>query len=300
MPIVVPHIEDSFLNSIFLQELSKPLISKTTRSESADLTNNCFCDSMCHERLNSHMHTNMKYIKEVYRRAITKHWDNQLLINNNMLLYNLALNETTDDHIQIIAKHGSISISKGKTNYNVTREYHHPTIELPAVPDVAIHYRCGDNVVSHYGFLPFRVYLRHIPKTARHIYIMAESATRKVKHGSVSRCAHIFDALQKFLNLEFPDSAVVVLRGQSLLDDFARLTFANITFCSVSTFCLWPAVGSNNIAYVPIVKLFARERTDFDYGPSFHWLNGTDERAILGQRVIHMADKDVVKLLMAP
>jgi hypothetical protein len=27
--------------------------------------------------------------------------------------------------------------------------------KLPLVPDVAIHYRCGDNIVSHYGFLPF-------------------------------------------------------------------------------------------------------------------------------------------------
>ncbi len=28
---------------------------------------------------------------------------------------------------------------------------------LPCIPDAAIHYRCGDNVVTHYGFLPFRV-----------------------------------------------------------------------------------------------------------------------------------------------
>jgi hypothetical protein len=35
---------------------------------------------------------------------------------------------------------------------------------LPLVPDAAIHYRCGDNFVGHYGFLPFRAFLATIPK----------------------------------------------------------------------------------------------------------------------------------------
>ena len=211
------------------------------------------------------------------------------------------MNVTVDGYMHRETSHGaSISISKGNVKYNLADEWHNPTIDLPAIPDVAIHYRCGDNVVGHYGYLPFRVYRRRIPKSTRLVYIMAESSTRGVKLGSTSRCAHIFEALKTFFALEFPDTAIVVLRGQDVLDDYARLTFANITFCSVSTFCLWPAVGTDNTVYFPIAKLFARERTDFDYGSSFHWLKGADERSILGQHAVGMADKDLVKLLMAP
>jgi len=50
---------------------------------------------------------------------------------------------------------------------------------VPLVPDVSIHYRCGDNVVTHYGFLPFKVYSDLIAEGARTIYVMSEHPSRK-------------------------------------------------------------------------------------------------------------------------
>lgn len=197
-------------------------------------------------------------------------------------------------------RHSSIAIARGATTYNTTDEYQHPTIELPAIPDVAIHYRCGDNLNSIYGFLPFRVYRRRIPKSVRHVYIMAESPARKAMLGSKSRCARIFEAFQQFFAVEYPNTTVVVLRGQDMFDDYARLTFANITFCSISTFCFPPAIGTDNIAYFPPSQLIAHGRTDFDYGSSFRWLDGADEKPISGARVVGMRDNELVKLLMAP
>ena len=76
-------------------------------------------------------------------------------------------------------------------NGNMTMSSNH----LPAIPDAAIHYRCGDNVVTHYGFLPFRVYSRYIPKDATFIYVMAESPSRKLNKrdgNQVSMCVRMY------------------------------------------------------------------------------------------------------------
>ncbi len=80
---------------------------------------------------------------------------------------------------------------------------------------------------------------------------MAESPSRKLnkfdgangKEGH-NRCNAIFEALLGFLTQHFPDATVVILRGQNIFDDLARLTYAKTVICSVSTFCFWPAVAA--------------------------------------------------------
>jgi hypothetical protein len=53
---------------------------------------------------------------------------------------------------------------------------------------------------------------------------------------------------------QFPDAVVVILRGFDLFEDLARLTYAKTTICSVSTFCLWPAISNDNTVYFPLTK----------------------------------------------
>ena len=94
---------------------------------------------------------------------------------------------------------------------------------------------------------------------------------------------------------EFPYAVVAILRGNNVFDDLARLTYANITICSVSTFCLWPAIASNHTAIFPKTRLIAKEDTSFDYGTSFHWIN---DSPILGVKALHMTNQDLVRQLV--
>lgn len=93
---------------------------------------------------------------------------------------------------------------------------------------------------------------------------------------------------------EFPSAIVAILRGNNVFDDLARLTYANTTICSVSTFCLWPAIASNRTAFFPVTKLVAKENTSFDYGDSFHWIK---DKPILGSKALHMTNQDLCRQL---
>lgn len=148
---------------------------------------------------------------------------------------------------------------------------------LPLIPDVAIHYRCGDNFVGHYGFLPFRA-IREILKEKyqnneiQTIFILADAKDRKTKHKRhlVQKCDSIFNALFDYMNKHFPKANIVIRRGDNIYLDFIRLSYARITICSVSTFCLWPAVLNGRNAYFPQTKLIVAGNTAIDLG--FNWI----------------------------
>jgi hypothetical protein len=127
---------------------------------------------------------------------------------------------------------------------------------LPLIPDVSLHYRCSDN--SYYGIMPFKIYSDRIPSDARHIYILTESA-RSPHARTLSYCKAIIDEFRKYLMKLFPRAIISVFRGQNIYVDLARLTFANTTICSVSTYCLYPAISSSNYVYFPVSKFIASE-----------------------------------------
>mmetsp|Transcript_47083 Transcript_47083/g.81035 ORF Transcript_47083/g.81035 Transcript_47083/m.81035 type:complete len:466 (+) Transcript_47083:84-1481(+) len=146
---------------------------------------------------------------------------------------------------------------------------------LPLIPDVAIHYRCGDNFQGHYGFVPFPHLADRIPDNAKTIYVLAESEERgegKI-HNSREMCVAIFDALFEYLSSRFPNSAIIIKRGTGgMLVDFARLSFAKVVICSPSTFCLWAAVGRHGEeVYFPGFKSVAHSNTSLSLG--FKWIN---------------------------
>ena len=146
---------------------------------------------------------------------------------------------------------------------------------LPLIPDVAVHYRCGDNFGPPYGFVSFHAIKDRVPAGARTIYVLSERRDRKTeaKPHLAAKCDAIIEALHRFLAGKFPAAAVVTKRGSDdMYLDLARLTLAKVTVCSVSTFCLWPAVTSNGTAHFPPSRLVVGGDTRVNLG--FRWMVG--------------------------
>jgi hypothetical protein len=269
----------------------------------------CRCPSMCHEWDYGLMHSHMDKVRIIFQAAINSYWESRkAAITGTISSLDYLDLSRAELSTSYVGRNGIVySLKKPKLpfsrnlngskvmlmeNENITTLHN-----LPVIPDVAIHYRCGDNVVTHYGFTPFRVFARLIPLNSKHIYILSESSERSSKHNSVTRCAAIFDALHIYLMDRFPQSTVVILRGHDIFEDIGRLTYANITICSVSTFCLFPAITNKNLAYFPVTKLIAKENISFDYGPSFHWLQNDKDKAIRGVAAVQMSVKELIKKL---
>ena len=70
-----------------------------------------------------------------------------------------------------------------------------------------------------------------------------------------SKCPKILSKLFEFLVRMFPKATVLLKFGGDPLLDMARLALANVTICSASTFCLWPAIANNHKAYFPVTDL---------------------------------------------
>ena len=63
-------------------------------------------------------------------------------------------------------------------------------------------------------------------------------------HPYSSRCGTILRALFNHFTKLFPKAVVVIKRGGDQFLDYARLAYADVTICSASTFCLWPALAN--------------------------------------------------------
>lgn len=139
------------------------------------------------------------------------------------------------------------------------------SFHMPVVPDIAIHYRCGDQVPSEiYGFLPFNSILSIIQhhyknQDFQYVYILSDHPKRASLFSKeppfTSNCPHILDALSKRIHSQYPNTTIAVLRGGDPVLDQVRLAFSPLTICSTSTFCLWPAIGNTNNVYFPLTPL---------------------------------------------
>lgn len=279
-----------------------PNVTDVSRAPAKDLSaaleKACPCPSMCHEWNYGLMHSHMPFAGDVFRASVDAYWIEETRRRQDRGQY---LSLTTghikaghgDDKVLELSGHTSLSANVGD---NINWK------QLPTIPDVAVHYRCGDNVVTHYGFLPFRTFQRIIPASAKYIYVMAESASRKPRQHSVARCDAIFEALMAFLTKHFPASVVVIMRGHDIIEDLVRLTYAPLVVCSVSTYCLWPAVGNRNgTVHFPLTKLIAKEEVGpFNYGPNFAWIKDSKERVVKGVDATRMQIADLVRILSAP
>ena len=159
---------------------------------------------------------------------------------------------------------------------------------VPFIPDVSIHYRCGDNTVGNYGFLPFQAFADFIDESAKTIYIMAESPWRKTltkrNRKMDDKCSIILRMLVKYISKRFRHATVVLLRGANMYNDLVRLSYARQTFCSVSTFCFYPALVQRNTVYFPVTKLIADGHL-FKYHDKFTWLTHVNYSVVFGARI---------------
>ena len=139
------------------------------------------------------------------------------------------------------------------------------TTALPLVPTVAVQYRCGDNIgfgKTRYGLMPFYALRNKLKRGVKYayIYIIADSPGRNPTPYS-SRCGVILEALFKNFKQNFPESVVLVKRGGDQFLDWKRLAYANVTICSASSFCLWPALSNavigSGTSYFPLTPLLA-------------------------------------------
>mmetsp|Transcript_12461 Transcript_12461/g.11298 ORF Transcript_12461/g.11298 Transcript_12461/m.11298 type:complete len:390 (-) Transcript_12461:8-1177(-) len=131
--------------------------------------------------------------------------------------------------------------------------------ELPLIPDVAIQYRCGDNIAFSYmyGILPFYAFPSRIPPNAKYIYVLSDHPTRSANSPYSVRCPLIMQGLFDYLVENFPNATIVIKRGGDLFLDYVRLAKANTTICSASTYCFWPALASYGTVYFPVSYLIA-------------------------------------------
>lgn len=153
-----------------------------------------------------------------------------------------------------------------------------PGTVLPLVPDVALQYRCGDNIGFSYmyGILPFTAYDNIIPAGVKYIYVLSDHPSRAVHSPYSGRCSLILQKLLEYLQARHPNAIILVKRGGDLFLDYVRLSKANVTICSASSFCLWPAIANNKAqVYFPLTQLAAgADSIELapNFGSHFHWI----------------------------
>lgn len=263
-----PHANDQA--SPFLQQMPSQFFNNKSVSSlnevQGTIRNICRCPGSCHERKYALWTKNVDFLQPILWKAIDSHLST-LNADQNATIVSISDLSTVDAN----------------------------TV-LPLIPEIAIHYRCGDNFIGHYGFLPFKAFLKFIPSTAKTIYVLAENRERKTKQKRhlAQKCDAVFPGMLQYLKRNFPDAVVVIRRGDDLYTDIARLAKAKVTICSVSTFCLWPAIMNRNKAYFPVSKLIVGGDSSIDLG--FEWI--TSPPILLGKNYEQLTPPRFLALLM--
>lgn len=242
--------------------IENPLPFSDGNSIKSNIKRVCSCTRSCHEYEKSLWIKNLIQIKSILSGTLAYHLSQ---VSSTDLKTRIGTTDTT-------------RISIGEI--------------LPFIPDVAIHYRCGDNFVGYYGFLLFSAFLKLIPTETKTIYIMAERRSRKTsdKTSLAKKCDGILNGLFNYLSYHRPQAKILLRRGDDLYFDFARLAYAKILICSVSTFCLWPAIMNNGTAYFPLSKLIVNGNKNINLG--FKWL--TTPPILLGSELRQIPLNDIL------
>jgi hypothetical protein len=223
-----------------------------------NVMNHCRCSIFCWQDENAAWVRRVNLVRSIFSRTLQEYAN----LNNFSRRY-LSINVSVD----IVGRDDSTM--RGNTTTTTTQL-------LPLIPDVLLHLRCSDTLHhARYGFTPFKAYLPLIPSNARYIYVTSDHPGRQgndEKRNSGRGCTEVCRALHTYLSTHFPQATVVVKRGEDVLIAMAQMFLANVTICSASTFCLWPAVAKiDNIAYFPLSAVVLNNKA-VDLGPNFKWL----------------------------
>jgi len=141
-----------------------------------------------------------------------------------------------------------------------------PTV-LPApiyanedVDDVALHFRCGDvlgGAPGFYGITKFDEYKRQISPEARSIGIHTQpfeqtsTLLRNEDRDQTVGCQRVVFALADYLSSSFPEASVSLrnTNNDSIPLNSARMVMANQTFVSLTTFAIFPVIGTFGQGY---------------------------------------------------
>lgn len=150
---------------------------------------------------------------------------------------------------------------------------------LPLQGDVAIHYRCSDNLYGGMGLMAFGYIIKRIPTDAKYIYIFSEYGSRLNGSPMEKASDGILRELMNQIHIARPDSIVVNKRGGHELTIWAQFALSRVLICSPSTFCLWPALArKSGVTYFPSTSYIFHTSRDsskleyFKYLPDFHWV----------------------------
>lgn len=135
-----------------------------------------------------------------------------------------------------------------------------PLLSNVEIDDVAIHFRCGDLIkgmgTAGYGFLSFAVYKKYISPSAKSIGIVTtpfeDEHLRRRDKGSGLYCKVLVMALVDYLSKAFPRATISVRNNpeETVALAYARLVMANQSFCSRTTFAVFPAIASYGTSYI--------------------------------------------------
>jgi hypothetical protein len=134
-----------------------------------------------------------------------------------------------------------------------------PSDAAPLIPDVhlddvAIHFRCGDVLGgakrSDFGVIRFWEYKRWIPVDAKSIGILTQPFEKERNRGTDARkadnCRRVVETLVDYLQAFAPKAKISIHNGanETLPLAYARLAMANYSFTSLSSFGIFPIVGT--------------------------------------------------------
>ena len=158
----------------------------------------------------------------------------QDIISNIRKIINYAVTNTALEHYHnqtIMKKHPHDHLHSNNT-IQINHRY-------PTVGDVAIHYRCSDNMRNLVmGLLPFPTIISLIPSTAKYIYLHTEGTNED------HPCYEVIKTLFEDILKAFPTAYVIVLAKNPIFETMYDFMNCRMTLiCSASTFCLHAAIG---------------------------------------------------------
>jgi hypothetical protein len=154
----------------------------------------------------------------------------------------------------------------GSQNYNIRQHAslpllldQPPIIRNVVLDDVAIHFRCGDVMGGvnrdDFGMIKFTEYRKHISPSAKSIGILTQpferGRNRKTDSSRTSWCRNATYLLVETLQKDFPEARISIHNGmnETLPLAYARLTMAYQSFTSLSSFGIFPVIGSIGEGY---------------------------------------------------
>ena len=162
------------------------------------------------------------------------------------------------------------------------------------IPDVVIHYRCGDNLNMPpsvgMGLIPFSFYPKVISNQTKSIQILSDDPERKPQNKH--ECTTILNRLKDYIKEKFPLSTVLELRGGDPLLSFSFIALANTTICSPSTFCFFASIGNPNTVNYPLTKLIAAN--NLSIGPTYNFIKNLSLVPKIGRHELEFVLNDLL------